>query len=394
MPLALLALTISAFAIGTTEFVIVGLVPTIAEQLSVSLPSAGLLVSIYALGVAIGAPVLTALTGRMPRKQLLLALMVLFTAGNLLAWQAPGYGTLVLARLLTGLAHGVFFSIGATIATSLVPKEKAASAIAIMFGGLTVALVTGVPLGTVIGQHFGWRETFLAVSLLGVIALISSLILVPKNIPQRAAATLREQLQVLTHPRLLIIYAITALGYGGVFTAFTFLAPMMQNLAGFSPNAVSWILLGYGVSVAIGNIWGGKLADKHGAVPALKIIFAALMVLLLVFQFTASMQYAALATVLLMGIFAFGNVPGLQVYVVQKAELYTPGAVDVASGLNIAAFNVGIALGSIIGGQTVEHYGLAQTPWIGAVIVFVAFLLIGVSGRLDKPAQVAVAQRR
>ncbi|MCS2164007.1 MFS transporter [Scandinavium sp. H11S7] len=393
MPLALLALTISAFAIGTTEFVIVGLVPTIAEQLSVSLPSAGLLVSIYALGVAIGAPVLTALTGRMPRKQLLLALMVLFTAGNLLAWQAPGYGTLVLARLLTGLAHGVFFSVGSTIATSLVPKEKAASAIAIMFGGLTVALVTGVPLGTVIGQHFGWRETFLAVSLLGVIAFISSLILVPKNIPQRAAATLREQLQVLTHPRLLIIYAITALGYGGVFTAFTFLAPMMQNLAGFSPNAVSWILLGYGVSVAIGNIWGGKLADKHGAVPALKIIFAALMVLLLVFQFTASMQYAALATVLVMGIFAFGNVPGLQVYVVQKAELYTPGAVDVASGLNIAAFNVGIALGSIIGGQTVEHYGLAQTPWIGAVIVFVAFLLIGVSGRLDKPAQVAVAQR-
>lgn len=393
MPLALLALTISAFAIGTTEFVIVGLVPTIAEQLSVSLPSAGLLVSIYALGVAIGAPVLTALTGRMPRKQLLLALMVLFTAGNLLAWQAPGYGTLVLARLLTGLAHGVFFSIGSTIATSLVPKEKAASAIALMFGGLTVALVTGVPLGTVIGQHFGWRETFLAVSLLGVIAIISSLILVPKNIPQRATATLREQLQVLTHPRLLIIYAITALGYGGVFTAFTFLAPMMQNLAGFSPNAVSWILLGYGVSVAIGNIWGGKLADKHGAVPALKIIFAALMVLLLVFQFTASMQYAALATVLVMGIFAFGNVPGLQVYVVQKAELYTPGAVDVASGLNIAAFNVGIALGSIIGGQTVEHYGLAQTPWIGAIIVFIAFLLIGVSGRLDKPAQVSVAQR-
>lgn len=185
MPLALFALTIGAFAIGTTEFVIVGLVPTIAQQLSISLPSAGLLVSIYALGVAIGAPVLTALTGRMPRKQLLLALMVLFTAGNVLAWQAPGYETLILARLLTGLAHGVFFSIGSTIATSLVAKEKAASAIAIMFGGLTVALVTGVPFGTFIGQHFGWRETFLAVSILGVIALISSLILVPNNIPPR-----------------------------------------------------------------------------------------------------------------------------------------------------------------------------------------------------------------
>lgn len=388
MPLALLALTISAFAIGTTEFVIVGLVPTIAEQLAISLPSAGMLVSIYALGVAIGAPVLTALTGKLPRKQLLLALMVLFTVGNLLAWQAPGYATLVVARLLTGLTHGVFFSIGSTIATSLVPKEKAASAIAIMFGGLTVALVTGVPLGTFIGQHFGWRETFLAVSLLGVIALIASAILVPGNIPGRAPASLADQLKVLTHPRLLMIYAITALGYGGVFTAFTFLAPMMQNLAGFTPNAVSWILLGYGVAVAVGNIWGGKLADKHGAVPALKFIFAALAVLLVVFQFTASIQYAALATVLVMGVFAFGNVPGLQVYVVQKAEEYTPAVVDVASGLNIAAFNVGIAIGSVVGGQTVEHYGLAQTPWIGALIVVGALLLTGLSGRLDKPTRV------
>ncbi|WP_276853071.1 MFS transporter [Enterobacter oligotrophicus] len=388
MPLALLALTISAFAIGTTEFVIVGLVPTIAEQLAISLPSAGMLVSIYALGVAIGAPVLTALTGKLPRKQLLLALMVLFTVGNLLAWQAPGYATLVVARLLTGLAHGVFFSIGSTIATSLVPKEKAASAIAIMFGGLTVALVTGVPLGTFIGQHFGWRETFLAVSLLGVIALIASAILVPGNIPGRAPASLADQLKVLTHPRLLMIYAITALGYGGVFTAFTFLAPMMQNLAGFTPNAVSWILLGYGVAVAVGNIWGGKLADKHGAVPALKFIFAALAALLVIFQFTASIQYAALATVLVMGVFAFGNVPGLQVYVVQKAEEYTPAAVDVASGLNIAAFNVGIAIGSVVGGQTVEHYGLAQTPWIGALIVVGALLLTGLSGRLDKPTRV------
>jgi len=278
----------------------------------------------------------------------------------------------------------VFFSIGSTIATSLVPKEKAASAIAIMFGGLTVALVTGVPLGTFIGQHFGWRETFLAVSLLGVIALVSSVLLIPSNIPGRTAATLREQLQVLTHPRLLIIYVITALGYGGVFTAFTFLAPMMQNLAGFSPSAVSWILLGYGVSVAIGNIWGGKLADKQGAVPALKIIFAALVILLMVFQFTASIQYAALATVLVMGIFAFGNVPGLQVYVVQKAEQYAPNAVDVASGLNIAAFNIGIALGSIVGGQTVQHAGLAQTPWIGSLIVLAALVLVGISGRLDK----------
>ncbi|ALB61752.1 MFS sugar transporter [Cronobacter condimenti 1330] len=391
MPLALLALTISAFAIGTTEFVIVGLVPTIAQQLSVTLPSAGLLVSVYALGVAVGAPVLTALTGTMPRKQLLTGLMVLFTIGNLLAWLAPDYETLILARLLTGLAHGVFFSVGSTIATSLVPKEKAASAIAIMFGGLTVALVTGVPLGTFIGQHFGWRETFLAVSALGVVALVSSLILVPKEIPRRAVADLRDQLSVLTHPRLLLIYAITALGYGGVFTAFTFLAPMMQELAGFSPAAVSWILLGYGIAVALGNIWGGKLADRYGAVSALTLIFAALAVLLLIFQFTATMHYAALVTVLIMGIFAFGNVPGLQVYVVQKAEQYTPNAVDVASGLNIAAFNVGIALGSVIGGQTVLAFGLSQTPCTGAFIVAVALILIIWSGRMDKRASLKLA---
>lgn len=384
MPLALLALTISAFAIGTTEFVIVGLIPTIAEQLGVTVPSAGLLVTIYAIGVAIGAPVLTALTGRVPRKLLLISLMVLFTLGNLLAWQSPGYGTLVVARLLTGLAHGVFFSIGSTIATGLVAKEKAASAIAIMFGGLTVALVTGVPLGTFIGQHFGWRETFLAVSLIGVIATVASAILVPNNIKNQASASIKEQFKVLTHPRLLLIYAITALGYGGVFTTFTFLAQMMQELAGFSAPAVSWILLAYGIAVAIGNIWGGKLADRHGAVRALSFIFAALAVLLLVFQFTASHSIAALLTVIVMGVFAFGNVPGLQVYVVQKAEQYTPNAVDVASGLNIAAFNVGIALGSVIGGQTVATLGLAQTPWIGALIVLVALLLVSLSGRLDK----------
>jgi predicted MFS family arabinose efflux permease len=384
MPLALLALTISAYAIGTTEFVIVGLIPTIAEQLNVTVPSAGLLVTLYAIGVAIGAPVLTALTGRVPRKMLLVGLMVLFTLGNLLAWQSPSYESLVVARLLTGLAHGVFFSVGSTIATSLVAKEKAATAIAIMFGGLTVALVTGVPLGTFIGQHFGWRETFLAVSLIGMVAIIASLILIPNNIKNQASASIRDQLQVLTHPRLLLIYAVTALGYGGVFTTFTFLAPMMQELAGFSAPAVSWILLAYGIAVAIGNIWGGKLADRHGAVRALSFIFAALAALLLVFQFTASHSIAALLTVVVMGVFAFGNVPGLQVYVVQKAEQYTPNAVDVASGLNIAAFNVGIALGSVIGGQTVASLGLAQTPWIGALIVVGALLLIGLSGRLDK----------
>jgi len=384
MPIALFALTLSAFAIGTTEFVIVGLIPTMAADLSVSLPSAGLLVSLYALGVAVGAPVLTALTGNWPRKKVLLTVMTLFVLGNLLAWQAPGYSTLVMARILTGLAHGVFFSIGSTIATGLVSKEKAASAIAIMFTGLTVALVTGVPLGTYIGQTFGWQATFLIVAILGLIALVGSAALVPSNLKQPPATKLSAQLKVLTQPRLLLVYAITALGYGGTFTAFTFLAPILEEISGFNSSAIGLIMLVYGVSVAVGNIWGGKMADSMGPIKALTVIFVGLALVLLVFNFTAYNPIAAVLTILVWGAFAFGNVPGLQVYVVNLAEKYAPDAVDVASGLNIAAFNVGIALGSWGGGLIVEDSGLMNTPWVGASIVLGALLLTRLSGALDK----------
>ncbi|EXF44954.1 major facilitator transporter [Pseudomonas sp. BAY1663] len=386
MPIALFALTLSAFAIGTTEFVIVGLLPTIAGDLGIDLPSAGLLVSLYALGVAVGAPLLTALTGKLPRKALLLGLMLLFTAGNLLAWQAPGYESLIVARLVTGLAHGVFFSIGSTIATSLVAKEKAASAIAIMFTGLTVALVTGVPLGTFIGQHFGWRETFLAVSALGVIAFVGSLLFVPKGIRHTPPASLLAQLGVLKQPRLLLVYAMTALGYGGTFTAFTFLAPILQDISGFSANAVSLVLLVYGVSVAVGNIWGGKLADGRGPIGALKLIFALLAAVLLLLTFTAGNAWLALGTVLLWGAVAFGNVPGLQLYVVRQAEQFSPQAVDVASGLNIAAFNLGIAGGAWLGGHIVADLGLIHTAWIGALVVLLALALTAWAGSLDQRA--------
>ncbi|MDX3930585.1 MAG: MFS transporter [Stenotrophomonas sp.] len=384
IPLALLALTLGAFAIGTTEFVIVGLLPTIAADLQVSLPSAGLLVSLYALGVAIGAPVLTALTGRVPRKTLLVALMLVFTLGNLVAFLAPGYNALIVARILTGLAHGVFFSIGSIIATSVVPKEKAASAIAIMFTGLTVALVTGVPLGTFIGQHLGWRATFLAVSGLGVVALLGSLAFVPRNLAQSAPATFRQQLGVLAQPRLLMVYAMTALGYGGTFLSFTYLAPILQEVTGFSANAVSGVLLVYGISVAFGNMWGGRLADRLGPIPALKRIFALLALVLLVLTFTAHNTWLVLLTVLALGAVAFGNVPGLQVYVVKQAQRHAPQATDVASGLNIAAFNIGIALGASLGGLVVEHIGLMHTPWLGALVVVGAFALAALSGRLDR----------
>lgn len=294
--------------------------------------------------------------------------------------------SLMTARVLTGLAHGVFFSIGSTLATSLVPKEKAASAIAIMFTGLTVALVTGVPLGTFIGQHFGWHETFLAVSLLGIIALIGSLIFVPNGLKHTPPASIARQLTILKQPRLLMVYAKTALGYGGNFVVFTFLAPILQQVSGFSASAVTWVMLIYGVSVAAGNLWGGRLADRMGPIKALQIIFLLLAAVLAVFSFTAHSPVLALITVLFWGAVAFGNVPGLQVYVVQQAERYAPHAVDVASGLNIAAFNLGIAGGAWVGGMIVENYGLMVTPWVGAIVVLLAFGMTRWSGALDKRA--------
>ena len=391
MPLALWALTLSAFAIGTTEFVIVGLIPTIAASLHVSLPSAGMLVSLYALGVAIGAPVLTALSSRLPRKTLLLTLMALFTLGNLLAWQAPAYGTLAIARVLTGLTHGVFFSIGSTIATSLVPKQKAASAIALMFSGLTVALVTGVPLGTFIGQAFGWQTTFLAVAGLGLIALTGSWLLVPDNIARAAPASLLGQFTVLGKPRLLLVYAMTALGYGGSFIAFTYLAPMLEQVSGFKASATGMLMLVYGISVAVGNVWGGRLADRKGPVRALQIIFAGLALALVMLALTASSQWLVVLTILLWGAVAFGNVAGLQLYVVQQAQRDAPHAVDVASGLNIAAFNLGIAFGAWAGGLIVEAMGIMATPWIGALIVLLALALTTWSGVLDRRARPPLA---
>ena len=255
-----------------------------------------------------------------------------------------------------------------------------------MFTGLTVALVTGVPIGTYIGQSFGWQATFLIVAVLGLIALIGSALLVPNNLKQPKVAKLSAQLKVLTQPRLLLGYAITALGYGGTFTAFTFLAPILEQVSGFSSSAIGLIMLVYGVSVAFGNIWGGKMADNMGPVKALTVIFSGLAAVLVVFNFTAVNPVAAVATILVWGAFAFGNVPGLQVYVVTLAEKHTPDAVDIASGLNIAAFNVGIALGAWGGGIIVAKAGLMHTPWVGAVIVLVALALTRLSGFLDKKA--------
>jgi multidrug resistance protein len=384
MPLALFALTIAAYAIGTTEFVVVGLLPTVALDLGITLPMAGLIVSIYALGVTFGAPILTALTGRIGRKPLLLGLMALFIAGNLLAAFAPGYGVLLVARILSAFAHGVFFSVGATIAAGLVPENRRASAIALMFMGLTVAIVTGVPLGTLIGQTFGWRATFAAVAGLGAVALVAIALLLPARLPLQPPARLLDQVKVLGSGRLLLVYGMTALGYGGTFVMFTFLAPLLEQVTGLSSAAVSLVLVLYGLGIAAGNLAGGHLANRN-PVQALAYLFAAQAVVLFVLAFTATATIPALVTLAALGFLSFANVPGLQLYVVELARRHRPDGVDVASALNIAAFNLGIAAGAWIGGLTVaSHLGLAATPWIGGLMVLGALALTLTSAWLDR----------
>ncbi|TBV24892.1 MFS sugar transporter [Meridianimaribacter sp. CL38] len=375
LPAALWALTISAFGIGTTEFVIVGLLPTVANDLNTSISSAGLLVSLYAVGVAIGAPVLTALTSQIARKRLLIAIMLLFIIGNGLAAIAPSFTLLILARILTGFAHGVFFSIGSTIAASLVPEDKRAYAISIMFAGLTVAIVTGVPLGTYIGQNFGWRATFIGVAILGIIGAVASYFLVPASIKTSKPLRIVDQLKVLKNRSILLVLAITALGYGGTFVTFTYLAPLLEEVTGFSANMTSVLLLVYGIAIALGNVIGGKVSNKKPG-KALMVMFALQAIILFILYFTASSQIWSVVTLFFMGILAFSNVPALQLYVVKMSEKYLPGTEDVSSALNIAAFNVGIAIGAYVGGLIVESsLGVGATPWVGSILVIVGFLI-------------------
>ncbi len=387
---ALLALAVSAFAIGTTEFISVGLLPLIAKDLNIPVTTAGLTVSIYALGVTFGAPILTSLTSKMPRKTLLLWIMVVFIIGNSLATMSTSIGLLLVARIISAFSHGVFMSIGSTIAADLVPENRRASAISIMFTGLTVATVTGVPFGTFIGQELGWRAAFMVISIIGVIALFANNILVPATLQKGRMTTFRDQLSLIKNGRLLLVFIITAFGYGGTFVVFTFLSPLLQTITGFKEGSVAIILLIYGVAIAIGNMVGGKLSN-HNPIRALFYMFVVQAIILFILMFTAPFKVTGLITILLMGLFAFMNVPGLQVYVVMLAERFVPRAVDVASAINIAAFNAGIAIGSYVGGLITDSIGLIHTSWIGALMVLIAALLTGYSRLLEKKDKVKLA---
>lgn len=384
--LALLALAVSAFAIGTTEFISVGLLPLIANDLRIPVTTAGLTVSLYALGATFGAPILTALTSSMSRKKLLLWIMIVFIIGNTVAAISTTIGLLLVARVISAFSHGVFMSIGSTIAADLVPEDRRASAISIMFTGLTVATVTGVPFGTFIGQQLGWRTAFIAIVIIGVIALLANSILVPSHLRKGVKTTFRDQLKLVTNGRLLLLFIITALGYGGTFVVFTYLSPLLQDITGFKEGTVAVILLAYGIAIAIGNMIGGKLSNRN-PIGALFYMFIVQAVVLFILMFTAPFKVAGLITILLMGLLAFMNVPGLQVYVVMLAERFVPSAVDVASAINIAAFNTGIAIGSFVGGIVTDSIGLIHTTWIGALMVLAATVLTGFSRAMERKDQ-------
>jgi MFS transporter, DHA1 family, inner membrane transport protein len=390
MPLAVYALTAGAFGIGTTEFVIMGLLMQVAGDFGVSVSTAGLLISGYALGVVAGAPILTLATRRLPRKTVLLALMLIFTIGNLACALAPNYEALMAARIVTALAHGTFFGVGSVVATSLVAPDRKASAISVMFTGLTVATLLGVPFGAWLGLAFGWRATFFVVTAIGVVALIVLGLFVPRATAAEAPIPLRQEIAAILKPQVQLGFLMTVLGFAGVFTVFTYIQPILVQVTDFSEAAVSPILLVFGLGLIGGNLLGGRLADRN-LVTALIGTLAALLLVLVGIHFALDSKVAAIVGIGLLGVAAFATVAPLQLRVLEKAG---PAGQNFASSLNIAAFNLGNAIGAWLGGVTLDHgFGLGGIPMSAAAITALGVLTALWSLRLDraeKPAAVAV----
>ncbi|WP_051165497.1 MFS transporter [Nocardia testacea] len=381
MPLALLALTLGAFGIGTTEFVVVGLLPDIAGTYGVSIPTAGLLVTGYALGVVAGAPLMTGLGTRIARKRMLLAMLILLVVGNIVSAVAPTFAIMVAGRIVASLAHGAFFGIGAVVAGTLVAPARRAGAIAIMFTGLTVATVLGVPLGTMLGQHFGWRLTFLFVALVGLVGLLGVAALIPET-PAPREARLRTELAVFGNPQVLLAMAMTVLGFGGVFAAITYLAPMMTEVTGYAENSVTWLLVLFGLGFFAGNLIGGRFADRH-LMPMLYLSLGGLAVVLALFTVTAHNKIAAAITVVLIGALGFATVPPLQKRVLDHAA----GAPTLASAVNIGAFNLGNAIAAWLGGAVIAAgFGYTAPNWVGVALVVVAIGLAVTADLLERRA--------
>lgn len=380
-PWALYALTVGAFGIGTTEFVIMGLLLQLAGDLQVSLATAGLLISGYALGVFVGAPLLTAATSRVPRKTALLALMAIFTLGNIACALAPNYAVLMLARVITSLAHGTFFGVGAVVATSVVPADRKASAISTMFTGLTVATLLGVPAGAWLGLQYGWRSTFWAVSAIGLVAMaVIAFFVSAREAGAGSAVSLREEFKVLKRGHVLLGLGATVLGFAGVFTVFTFVQPLLTRISGFGEAGVSAVLLVFGVGMIVGNVIGGRWADR-APVRALLGSLAVLAGVLVAMGFAMHSQLLAVLFIGLLGAAGFATVSPLQLRVLSQAE---GAGQSMASSLNIAAFNLGNALGAWLGGAVIDHGpGLATLPWAAAALTLGGLAVAWTSVRTD-----------
>lgn len=389
MPIALYALAAAAFAIGMAEFVVVGILPAIAADMNVDIPTAGQLVSLYALGVAVAAPILTVLTGRIDRRVLSVGLMLVFVLANLIAWIAPSYEILLLGRVLAGVVQGVFYSMATVLAANLVSREKSGQAIAIVFAGLTVALVSGVPFGTFLADLFDWRAAFLFISALGVISAIAQWFLLPGKMERPAPARLIKQLSVVGVPRMLLVFLITCISYGGSFIAYTYLSEILQTITGLTPTYISLALILYGIAVVLGNIYCAKLADLVGPIKAMVVMFITLALVLAAIEKLATSPYLMIPLIMIWGAMAFGSIPVLQLYVVQQASIHAPHAVDASSSLNISAFNAGIALGAWLGGIVVYHYGLLATGAYAALVVALSIILVLISGHQDKKHQLS-----
>ncbi|MBA9030459.1 MFS transporter [Rhizobium leguminosarum] len=363
MPLALLVLALSSFAIGTTEFVIMGLLPEVAADLSVSIPQAGWLVTGYALAVAIGAPVMAVSTAKLKRRTALIALMAFFIAGNLLCALASDYWVLMIARVVTALCHGAFFGIGSVVAAGLVAEDRKARAVALMFTGLTLANVLGVPLGTAIGQAYGWRATFGVVTVIGIVTISGLIAILPRDKQQENGSILRE-IAALRNGRLWLALSTTVFFAASMFALFTYIAPLLRDVTGVSPEGVTWTLFLIGLGLTIGNLVGGKLADwRLGA--TLAGVFAAIAMTSIAFSYTSRFFIPAEITLFLWAMASFAAVPALQVGVVGFGK----DAPNLVSTINIGAFNTGNALGAWVGGLVIDAgFDLTRVPLAAALM--------------------------
>ncbi|WP_030617842.1 MFS transporter [Streptomyces sclerotialus] len=379
MPLALLALAISAFGIGTTEFVMMGLLPNVADDLGTSVPTAGYLVSAYAIGVVIGAPLLTALGSRIPRKRMLLLMMAVFTAGNLASALAPNFGMLVAGRLLAGLPHGAFFGVGAVVAARLVKEGRQARAVATMFLGLTVANIVGVPAATLLGQHLGWRATFLVVAAIGLIAMASLAKLVP-HVPRDEQNGVRQEIRALGNRQVLLGLLTAVFGFAGVFAVYSYLASMMTKVTGFGEGTVPVVLALFGIGMTLGALAAGPLTDR-ALRPTLFGALGALAVTLVVFDFTVHVKWAALVTVVILGAVGFMTTTPLQMLVMNKAE----HAPTLASASNHSAFNLANAGGAWLGGVAIAaDWGWTSPTLVGAVLAVVGLSIAVTAALMDR----------